>query len=37
MSAIAMGDYYDSYRLLAGYLAYLDGKANRSGGPSAGK
>ena len=24
MSAIKMNEYYDSYRLIAGYLAYLD-------------
>jgi hypothetical protein len=28
LSAIRMGDYYDSYRLIAQYLAYLDGKLN---------
>jgi hypothetical protein len=36
MSAIRFGDYYDTYRLLAAYLAYLDAKldaddANRPG------
>jgi len=37
MGAIVMDDYYDSYRLLAGYLAYLDGKTNTSIESSAGK
>ena len=30
LSAIKMGDYYETYRLLAGYLAYLDGHLGKS-------
>jgi len=26
MEAVKLDDYYDSYKLLAAYLAYLDGK-----------
>jgi len=31
LQAIHMNDYYDSYRLIALYLAYLDGVLNKSG------
>jgi hypothetical protein len=36
MSAINLGDYYDSYLLIRAYLAYLDEVLDRTTEPSAG-
>lgn len=32
MEAVSFQDYYDSYRLVAGYIAYLDGTLGEAGG-----
>jgi Iap family predicted aminopeptidase len=33
LAAVKMGDYYESYKLIAEYLAYLDGAPNRNAAP----
>ncbi|HTM40944.1 MAG TPA: M28 family peptidase [Terriglobales bacterium] len=34
MKAVHLDDFYDSYRLIEGYLVYLDGALNKAGGMS---
>ena len=34
MKAVHLDDFYDSYRLIEGYLVYLDGALNKAGGRS---